>query len=416
MISMTEYWQQFQECLDNLPETISDELKDTLLNIASDMVTVGKSIEEMSLLHINGVSNQLQELSKRYNNPVNCEYEGKAHQVHLPKTNSDASLVFSILYYQHLCNYQQVEYQGNLWFGKGTVDKIVKSKRSTTCMHAQALLDKIKSYCENNRLIYDETQFLRAQNETISAYVQRMVENRPRKEQHSGTMSKLSQTEDKTDKRQPNEVDVLRQSLAGLDKKQDTVLTKMESLMSKLTAFHFAYQQYQQQLDQWQSRGLITKITDWFLSWFYTNSIAEQLKESQQTLNQSNEELCQLVGTEQNAGACLINLYQQVDLIHRQREDVLEKISQAQLITQPVNTQPVQQQDELDESEEDKQTTSVDLEQLTSQASSVSSLSDLYSFFKSHMPGRHALEAASVGLAGIAVQHLNGTGPYSMRP
>lgn len=63
MISMTKYWEQYQECIDNLQISTQDAEYSRLIATAKDLIKMGLTIEELGLTAIQGITNTLSEKS-----------------------------------------------------------------------------------------------------------------------------------------------------------------------------------------------------------------------------------------------------------------------------------------------------------------------------------------------------------------
>lgn len=93
---------------------------------------------------------------------------------HLPRIATTKSLIFAILYYQHLGNYQNVSYQGSIhWFRQKVIDG-VEEKKPSMSHKANAMLDAIRQYCQNQNITIDETLLLRNENESGKEYSTRI--------------------------------------------------------------------------------------------------------------------------------------------------------------------------------------------------------------------------------------------------
>lgn len=64
MISMTTYWQQFKECIENLQISTQDIEYSRQISTAKNLIETGLIIEKLGLLEIQQVSEQLNEKAK----------------------------------------------------------------------------------------------------------------------------------------------------------------------------------------------------------------------------------------------------------------------------------------------------------------------------------------------------------------
>jgi hypothetical protein len=388
MISMTTYWQQLQDSLNQLPHPVTEKLDPQIIQTATSMVEIGESIERMVLTKIKGVSNSLHEASKNFNNLITYDYQGKSYSYYLPKVTDRASLIFAILYYQHLRNYAQVEYQGVInWFRSMVVEGI-ETKKPTTKIQALAMLSQIKSYSQSQSIELIDEQLLKQDNEPIKDYVQRVLTMLPI-EPPSNALSKLNQ---------PDEVTQWQQSLSALNEKMRLTIDKIYRLTGKLSAFHLSMQQSQEKHKQWQKQGLFSRFFYWLIQWVYVSPLAKQIEEAEKTCQQADEDLRQELGEQTNSGLYLLTLYQQAEQISREQTGIRQKIEQSQIKQQP--------QLELVPKEEIL-VTSKELEKLTKDVATMT-LSDCTHFFAKNLPSRKTMELIAVGLGAIAIRNING--------
>lgn len=392
MISMTTYWQQFKDSLDQLSPDVKNTMDETLINTANGMVDIGLTIESMGITAIGQVSSNLHELSKNFENSLSFSHKDKEYRFNLPRITDRASLLFAIVYYQHLSNYQYVEYQGEINWGRRFVIKSVNAKKETTHIQAQAMLEQIRLYCHTNNIILGNLKLLKQTDESISDYVKRLSDELPLQSTPETPLSKLSQ---------PNVTEQCEQALLRLAEREQQTITKINNLMIKLTSFTEASQHYHQLQQRWQNQGTLTKLFQWLTSWFHTHSLSKDIQAAKRNVDETDNALRLDLDTQASASSYLLTLYKQVELIRDERNSIqfqLEKSKveqSSQLVAvPPVPTEPCIQESDIDDS-------------IVSQQVSAG-ITDICGFFKQNMPSQQTVQVVAVGLAAIAVRNLNG--------
>ncbi|MBL7481286.1 hypothetical protein [Legionella bononiensis] len=177
MISMTTYWQQYKDCIDSLPaDSTGNEEYSRQIATANKLIAIGLTIEKLGITEIKQVVNSLHTIAKDFNHQVVYKAPDKEYKFSLPKITNPKSLIFAILYFQHLSNYAEVSYQGSInFFMKGFVTSAVNDKKKPTANQANAMLVEIKNYCQSQNIELDETQLLNKNKEAANDYVSRLV-------------------------------------------------------------------------------------------------------------------------------------------------------------------------------------------------------------------------------------------------
>lgn len=114
MISITKYWETFKDCVDNLPISGENQEYSRQLATANKLIEIGVGIEQLGLTEIKQVVNQLQEKAKLFEYRVSFNAPKQNYTFYLPKITNSESLIFAIIYYQHLHNYHNVNYEGSI--------------------------------------------------------------------------------------------------------------------------------------------------------------------------------------------------------------------------------------------------------------------------------------------------------------
>ncbi|KTD42407.1 hypothetical protein [Legionella quateirensis] len=176
MISMTTYWQQYKDYIDNLPaDSTGEEEYSRQIATAKKMISIGLTIEKLGITEIKSVVNRLHTVAKDFNHEVSYQAPDKVYKFSLPKITNPNSLIFAILYFQHLSNYAEVSYDGSIYFMKSFVISAVNDKKKPTANQALAMLGEIKNYCQSQNIELDEAQLLNKNKDTAKDYIARLV-------------------------------------------------------------------------------------------------------------------------------------------------------------------------------------------------------------------------------------------------
>ncbi len=325
MISMTKYWEQFKECIDNLQMSTEDEEYSSQIATANDLIEMGLTIEELGLTEIKGITNELTEKSKQFG-PAVTYVADQEYILHLPKIRTTGNLIFSILYYQHLVNYQNVSYQGSIYWFRQMVINGVEEKKASMIHRAKAMLDAIHQYCKSQNITVDETLFLKNENESGKEYSTRIsmmfhkpptpsntqpsVEAReenpmsPTMHQDSSSLlvQRLSPPIDEANLSseletlsQSTQIVTLELSLVQLNNKWQALKIKTDAIAQKLSIFEQAKQNHLILTNEWQNQSFIVRAFYWFVSLFFEVTLIKNIKSAEEQLLQAENELNQLV-------------------------------------------------------------------------------------------------------------------------
>ncbi len=394
MISMTTYWMEFKQSLRFLEA--NGDLDIRLKDIADKLIKIGMKIENMGLLQIKQVPDELYGVSTEFNNSVTYFHDGKDYDFNLPKITNRASLLFSILYYQHLSNYNQVEYQGSIskWMGRGFVVSSVEDKKKTTSIQAAAIFEQIRQYTHSNNIILGDIPLLRQPGELLEDYVNRLNDTLPCEPATKNSMSKLYELGDESERGRLNKVK--RQ----LECREQQTITKINDIIDKLTDYHKASSQYQQLQDHWQNQSWMTKLFYWLTSWFHTSSLSKNLISAKENVEKADEEITQILDPHSDAYCYLSTLQKKVNLIQKELENIQSQLNQ----TKPESLSIVTK----DPSESVRLSTSENIDKNVESGLSAN-VSEYFSIFKEQLPSAQAMQTVALGLAaGVGLRSLSG--------
>ena len=97
MTTMTEYWQNFSAAIDAFEE-IAGELESHYIKPSRDMLALGLRMESMKSGELKQVTKALYVASKAFGNSFMIAGE----KGYLPKVEDKKSLIYALIYYQHL--------------------------------------------------------------------------------------------------------------------------------------------------------------------------------------------------------------------------------------------------------------------------------------------------------------------------
>ena len=466
MISMTKYWEQFKECIDNLQISTEDEEYSSQISTANDLIQMGLAIEELGLTEIKGITNTLTEKSKQFG-PAVTYVADQEYTFHLPKIRTTENLIFAILYYQHLINYQNVCYQGSIyWFRKMVIDGIEEKKISMT-HKAKAMLDAIRQYCKSQNITVDEALFLKNENESGKEYSTRisMMFHKPPTPSNTHPLAEASEEtpmpptmyhdsstllvqrlsapiEDPNQSReieassQSAQIVALEHSLIQLNNKRQALKIKADVLAQKLSAFEQTKQNHLILTNEWQNQSFIVRAFYWVVSLFFEVTALKNIKNAEEQLLQAKNELNQLVPqyTPESYNAKLQQqqkalkqeqisiqgeLKQLKDLLQSQQKEETRRTAELTALNAVPKVEPKLEvrQDNTSSPEVNAAHSPVEALPTISHEKEASKTSDTvsneeapgidyYAFFKNYIPSRHVLQAAAVAAAAIAVQNL----------
>ncbi|KTD09140.1 hypothetical protein Lgra_2375 [Legionella gratiana] len=397
MISMTTYWQQFKECIDNLQMSTHDIDCTRQISTAQNLIAIGLTIEKLGLLEIQQVSDQLHEKAKLFQNEIFYTTNNHEYTFYLPKITNAQSFIFAIIYYQHLLNYQNVSYQGSInWFRQKVIDAM-NQKKITTAIQAQALLQEIRQYYQKQNLNVDELLFLKKEEESISEYTSRLVKtfNCPVEQPQNETKVHLPPLD---------EITTLKKSLEFLNQKLNQLKIKADLIDQKLSVFKQAKRDYLQLTNEWKNKWFITKAFYWFLSLFIEVPEINNLKAAHAHLIHTKNDLNQELKNRSPKVYCA-KLQKQLRKLECEQVKIKSEITLKNEIQQKKHTPTLTllSHKELEKSVESK---SEIKEGDDSSYLETSSNNDYYGFFKKNLPSRYTLQAIAVGAAAIAIQNL----------
>lgn len=420
MISMTAYWQQFKECIDKLPKGQGEYSNQ--LATAQHMILIGISIEQLGITEIKKVSNSLYEASKAFANKVSFKTAEKEYKFYLPKISDTESLIFSIIYYQHLYNYEQVSYEGSInWLRKFVINS-VNEKKIPTRLQARAMLEEVKKYCQSHNLNINEFQLLQNKDELPAHYIARISELCRTKKDHP-----LENKPAAKDETQLEDLKKLEHRLEELINKKKELRSKTSLFSNKVAEFHQANLKYQTLDTEWHNKWAITKFFYWLVSFIHEPLFVKNLQEAKERCTKAEQLLNQGLAQNETVESYFNAFKKELNVINEATEQTQHQIRLLIEKTHSTHTQAEQIIDKqakkglldgagkgLDIENEIVKGTSTDkiadprsdgsdseVEQEKSE-----SLPHNYGFFKEYLPDRQFIQAAAVGAAAIAIQHF----------
>lgn len=284
MISLTTYWQEFRDCLDAITSDNPSEIYLQQIDVAKRLIATGLTIEKAGLTEIKAVGNVLATIAEGFNHEVFISIPPKVYSFYLPKISDLNSLILASVYFQHLNNYQRVEYQGTISFFRGTVEKGVQEKKERLKIQAAAMLNEIRNYCHKNSLNLDETGLLKQDNERPADYIARVTKSfSPVKkpEEIKAPIEHPLQTETK------DEFQQLQDCLEVLEKKETELQGKIDQLAKRLMDYRQSTQQYVELNKQWSGKSWFSKLMIWIASMFRTDTLIQQMAQAQEKHDQA---------------------------------------------------------------------------------------------------------------------------------
>lgn len=392
MISITTYWQQFKDTVNELQLLSQNGEFRRQIDTAKTLIEVGVTVETLGITEIKKIVNKLHEAARLFQHEVSF-HETKDYKFYLPKIINTDTLIFAIIYHQHLTNYAQVEYQGSIsWFRQAVVDGI-NEKKVTTRVQCKALLAEIEHYFKSQNIEINADQFLRQDNELIKDYIARLSSLfSPNNEPDNSPARVLNQSEELTK---------LEKSLEELKIKQTQLNAKIECFSEKLKQFNQTKECHASLNNEWQNKWLITRFFYRLISWLFTVPIIKDLENTQEQMRQAEQALN---GESQGITA---NCYS-VELKIEQ-----EKINRMIQMTEAQKEQQTKlEQTKKEESQSPKSENTLVYSEMPQQEAETnnlfSNLESYYGFFKQHLPSPYVIQAATVAAAAISVQTLMG--------
>ncbi|RUR19429.1 hypothetical protein ELY21_04205 [Legionella sp. km535] len=340
MISMTTYWQQYKNYIDNLPEALPEnEEYSRQIATAKTMINIGLTIENLGVTEIKQVVNRLHTTAKEFNHEVVYQAPDKEYKFSLPQITNSQSLIFAILYYQHLSNYANVSYQGSISFlFKGMVTSAVNEKKKPTAHQANAMLGEIKKYCESHNIALDETLLLNTNKEKAEDYVSKLVstymplQSEPSPDEPVAPLESPSPIQDieSTTEEQVNltailsppeerkntseevenltltelplkkldntaedidELTILRLSLDDLNQQKAQLQLKIDAFSFKKNQLDEAREQHVKLKNEWKNTWFISKVFYWLFSWAFEFPLLKNIKIAEQKLSEQEDSL-----------------------------------------------------------------------------------------------------------------------------
>lgn len=460
MISMTNYWQRFQDLINCLPQVKTNAEYTRQIQIGRSLTRIGLQIETQGITEIKQVVNHLHNEAVKFNNKIEFKTEETDYEFHLPKITSRESLIFAIVYYQHLKNYRNVEYQGSIWMLRSVVVHSVEEKKKSTAHQSLALFEQIKLYCAQQGIVLADEQLDQTESENPKAYIDWLVKLYapapvPKKIDiiPIAPKSELIKPEEAFGL---EECKKLEKKLAEWVHQRAELQSKMGTFEQKLNNYNTASKNYYHSRCRWEQLSWLSQCYYWIKSWFFPvdliqalHTTAQKYVDAEKALHHeiNEDELKQItIGQNEDTSSPrdweryhhqlqyhLKQAQQEYDKIqqHLQQVKLQQQEQKNQALQQQLNNLRAEKQAIMDqynkilaqqaveavseETTEEKQllmeesSETIDRESLiTSQSppAEPENESGCYRFFKEYLPSNTTLTHITVGLGAIAMQQL----------
>lgn len=412
MISITTYWQQFKDCVDHIQPSIQNKECSNQITIANHMIEIGLTIERLGITQILQVAGKLHEKAKLFDHQVSFISPERKYDFFLPKITDTDTLIFAIVYYQHLMNYESVEYKGSIiWPLKTRVIAGVNEKKISTRVQSNAMLSEIKAYCESQNIDFNESDFIKKNAESAKDYTTRLFKTFGSNKTIDNEAKELKPLNDSKESNLFDELTKLEKSLEELRNKRNQFIAKMDSISKKLTEFHKNSRDYFELNKQWNNKWFFTKFFYWIMSWFSSDSLIKNLKTAHEQVIKAENDLNQEFSPYYSVETYCAELKKQLKETDIEYDKNQKQISEHQLKLlerkQELKQQEKQQKDITVKQKEPSVTPILtEVKSETNDSDFSSNLNHYYGFFKEHLPSRETLGAIAVGAAAIIIQNL----------
>lgn len=292
MISMTAYWQLFNACILNLPQVKNNQDYTRQIHIAKNMIQIGLRIEKQGITDIKQVVNRLHAETQKFNNPVSYTNNGQHYDFNLPQINSRESLIFAIVYYQHLKNYSEVSYQGSISFlFKSLVISAVDEKKEPTRCQSLVMLEKIKAYAADNAIAIDEHQLDKATTEKAPDYILRLIKQFIPPEVPAKIKVQVPEPLNLRDSFVDEAIRKWEKALKTWQVQHLEIQKRIDEFDQKLSDYQAASQQFHRCHQTWQQLSWFTQCYYWIKSWFYSVELLDNIKQSARQYAQAEKVL-----------------------------------------------------------------------------------------------------------------------------
>ncbi|HCD9578292.1 TPA: Dot/Icm T4SS effector Lem19 [Legionella pneumophila] len=415
MISITTYWQQFKDCIDQLRSSVDNKEYSNQIATADLMIEIGLTIEQLGITQIQQVGDRLHEKAKLFGYRVPFVTPEKKYEFCLPKITNAETLIFAIVYYQHLKNYENVEYQGSINWFRSKVTHGVNEKKISTRAQSEAMLGEIRQYCQSQNIAFNESEFIKKNDESAKEYTTRLFKNFHADKTAKSEPIGLKQLNESKESNLSDELAKLEKSFEDSRNKRNQLIVKIDALAKKLADYHLLSQNHHKLNNEWNNKWFFTKFFDWIMSWFSNDSFIKNLKTSYEQVINAEHELKQEFHPFDTADAYRAELKKQLEETHIECDKNQKQINEYQLkqleykLEQRLE-QKLQEKLQKDTAVEQKEpsVTKVlsEIKHETNGSDFSSNLNHYYGFFKEHLPNRETLGAIAVGAAAIAIQNL----------
>ncbi|WP_454781730.1 Dot/Icm T4SS effector Lem19 [Legionella sp. WA2022007384] len=410
MISITKYWETFKECIDSLPTLAGNEEYSKQLAAANKLIEIGVDIEKLGPTEIKQVVNQLHEKAKLFEYQVSFNAPKQNYTFYLPKITSSESLIFAIIYYQHLHNYHNVTYEGNIiWPFSNMVISGVNDKKITTRFQSKAMLKEIKAYCQSYNIALNQSQLLKTNDESVKEYIARVTKTFNQEPLANNVIDSQQPQESVT----TDETQRLGLSFDLFKNQKDQLNDKIDSFSKKLTEFHLATQNYLKLNNEWNNTSVLAQFCYWIISWFYPVPQLQNLRQAKEQCIDAEAALNQEFFPSESAEVYRITLKNQLTEISVEFERTKEQLNQLKLEQLKTQLQPQEKNNIVtpnhsilatESPQHEDKSLEIDDNEVTETLSA--DYGGYYNFFNEHLPSCQTMQAAAVAAAAIVTQQL----------
>jgi hypothetical protein len=390
VISMTEYWQLFKDNVGQFSSIVEDGACQTQIQAANLMADVGINMEALTSDKLKQVPGQLYRISKRFtDNPIQLTKE----KAYLPEIYDTNSLLFAILYYKHLDNYENTQFdfsQNKLYFyEKPFVTSSIEGKKQPTADKAELMLKLINQYCNEQGIKLDKKQFQKKEGESSAETIKRI----------KNIISSLGEPDILPRSIEIDELTRLSTLLKNLNdkkSKKDNTINVFKELVQK---YEQAMANYNSLNNQWNQRHPFIQWIYKLIHRVYKLSPLKELDAAKKALEARSNQVNTMISDG-------LNYTEQLALLEHEVSEIESAIAEteASILIQ----QKVKQEEEVIETTIEPIKKQIDVvEPMPQEEEETSGVNQAWQFFKDYIPSREVTTAVAVGAAAIVIQNLN---------
>lgn len=158
VLSLTVYYERFKHNLNTIIPFIFDAEIQAQLEIACQLIAKGQMLEQQtSPFALKKIGEEMGEVANALGKMAGVTIEGKTRQYALPEVENKEGLLFALILYQHLNDYQYVSYAGPIttYLFKDVrqlINENINAKKPWIHAQADILKKRIISFCHNQQL------------------------------------------------------------------------------------------------------------------------------------------------------------------------------------------------------------------------------------------------------------------------